>query len=398
MEMTPKELKRICRELQLYSTPELNDKIYLHYKGFRKIENLDEFIGLKVIYLEGNGLSKIEGLDKLTQLRCLYLQENQISVMENLNTLTDLDSLNLNQNLVKFVSGLSSLTKLNTLLLQGNKLSTTSNLEGLSECPSIGVLDLSKNKLEDGEEVLSLLARTLPNLKVLYLKDNPLVESLPNYRRKVISSLPVLTYLDERPVFIEERRTANAWARGGKAEEQLERQKIEQENQEKHTRNYQQFEKMLQDAREEQGAPIGAIQGGRIVEENTLPDEEDGSDDDNNEESKKEEKSNNLSEPPPLEDAQDSDAIIEHIVRPTSKITITHTTSATPATAPTAIAASSQPLLSLTPAAAAVAAIKPTPAAGSKKMLIEMVDDEEEKVPESNAAQVPDRGLIQQLD
>ncbi len=35
MEMNAKELKRILRELQLYSTPELNDKIYLHYKGER---------------------------------------------------------------------------------------------------------------------------------------------------------------------------------------------------------------------------------------------------------------------------------------------------------------------------------------------------------------------------
>lgn len=32
MEMTPKSLKDICRNLKLYSTPYLNDKIYLHYK------------------------------------------------------------------------------------------------------------------------------------------------------------------------------------------------------------------------------------------------------------------------------------------------------------------------------------------------------------------------------
>lgn len=112
--MTPRELKRICRDLNLYSTPELNDKIYLHYKGeaamrhvargsgrqggapllstgcagrscslsaaaasahplplltplisphsaatgFKKIENLDEYTGLKVIYLEGNGTNE----------------------------------------------------------------------------------------------------------------------------------------------------------------------------------------------------------------------------------------------------------------------------------------------------------------------------------------------------
>ena len=42
-----------------YSVPDLNDSLYLHYKGFRKIENLDDFTGLKALYLEGNALDEI---------------------------------------------------------------------------------------------------------------------------------------------------------------------------------------------------------------------------------------------------------------------------------------------------------------------------------------------------
>ena len=41
-------LKKLCRTdfKQYYSTPELNDILYLHYKGFEKIANLDEFTGI----------------------------------------------------------------------------------------------------------------------------------------------------------------------------------------------------------------------------------------------------------------------------------------------------------------------------------------------------------------
>lgn len=73
MQMTKPGLKKLCRELKLYNTPEINDRLYLHYKGFMRIENLDEYTGLKVIYLEGNGFTKIEGLENQKELRHLYV-------------------------------------------------------------------------------------------------------------------------------------------------------------------------------------------------------------------------------------------------------------------------------------------------------------------------------------
>jgi len=48
-EMTRDELKLACLENNGYETPELNDKLYLHFRGFKKIENLDEYTGRMII-------------------------------------------------------------------------------------------------------------------------------------------------------------------------------------------------------------------------------------------------------------------------------------------------------------------------------------------------------------
>lgn len=60
------------------NTRYFNYKLYLNYKGFGKIENLEEFIGLKVLYMKGNALEKILGLDFGKDMCCLFMQENYI--------------------------------------------------------------------------------------------------------------------------------------------------------------------------------------------------------------------------------------------------------------------------------------------------------------------------------
>ena len=83
--------KLIASDKRLYyHTPELNEKLYLHYKGFHTIKNLEQFTDLKCLYFEGNGCKKLEGLEKCTKLRCFFVQENAIEKMEGLDTLTDL--------------------------------------------------------------------------------------------------------------------------------------------------------------------------------------------------------------------------------------------------------------------------------------------------------------------
>lgn len=61
--MSKYTLKVICENEELYEFPDLNEKLYLQFKGFHKIENLDEYINIKAIWLNNNGIMKIEGLE-----------------------------------------------------------------------------------------------------------------------------------------------------------------------------------------------------------------------------------------------------------------------------------------------------------------------------------------------
>ena len=70
--ITVYKLKEICTMMKLYTSLELNDKMYLQRQGFQKIENLDSLTGVRALWLEGNAISVIENLEPCKQLRCLY--------------------------------------------------------------------------------------------------------------------------------------------------------------------------------------------------------------------------------------------------------------------------------------------------------------------------------------
>lgn len=112
MEMTPAVLRDLARKQGLYTTPELNDRLYLHYKGFRTLAGLEAYTGLRVLWLEGNGLTSMCGLSTLRELATLYLQENVIERIEGLENNVRLDTLNLGKNMIERLENLSHLTSL----------------------------------------------------------------------------------------------------------------------------------------------------------------------------------------------------------------------------------------------------------------------------------------------
>jgi dynein assembly factor 1 len=150
--------------------------------------------------------------------------------------------LNLSDNIITKVEGLSNLVKLETLQLKRNRIGKNGldDVIGLLECPSISVLDISDNFIEDPTFFTEVLVK-MPKLAVLYLQGNGITKKIKNYRKSLIAAIPTLKYLDDRPVFDEDRRYAEAFARGGIEEERKERDVLKKEKEDAHWKNHEAF-------------------------------------------------------------------------------------------------------------------------------------------------------------
>lgn len=231
--MTKKAILDQCKRNKLYTTPRLNDVLYLHFQGFPKIENLEEYTGLKCLWLESNAISKIEGLDNQPNLKSLFLQNNLIQKIENLENCRELDTLVLSHNYIKSLDNCCSniLPVLNTLNISHNQLRSLDGLDILKNCEHLSILDLSFNKIED-MMIVKILSE-MPSLHVLNLTGNPVLSNITNYRKTMILECKSLTYLDSRPVFPRDRACAEAWKRGGYAAEKREHEQWNREERRK---------------------------------------------------------------------------------------------------------------------------------------------------------------------
>ncbi|EFC36509.1 predicted protein [Naegleria gruberi] len=257
-------LRKLCKSKGGYMTEHLNDKLYLQHKGVSKIENLEKFTGVKVLWLESNAIHEIQGLEENKEISCLYLHENCIEEIKGIFHCTKLHTLNLSSNFITHIPeelGLNC-TNIQTLDLSTNALKTIDSVRGLRYLTSLNILDLSKNKLFEEltngmdyeqtiEEFLTIL-KSIKDLRLLRLEGNEMLKKIPNYRKKIIGSLPSLTYLDSMPIFDDERRTVTAWMKGGLDAEREERKIMAQEKKDKERRNFEAFEQLIQQSKKEE--------------------------------------------------------------------------------------------------------------------------------------------------
>jgi len=134
----------------------------------------------------------------------------------------------LSSNEISKVQGTIKCQKLTNIDLSRNRLQTVDDLCELQYNENIGTINLQENRVEYSQEMLDLF-KEFKAMKVIQLKGNPFTKACENYRKRMTNDLPLLTFLDDRPVNIVDKRRAVAFFKGGIAAERAEQQLIQEE-------------------------------------------------------------------------------------------------------------------------------------------------------------------------
>ena len=296
-EMTPALVRDLCKKNGGYTQPKLNDQLFLQCQGFSRIENLEPYTAAKVLWLEQNAIDHISGLNEQANLVSLFLHNNVIRTISGLQCLGNLRILNLSHNYISRIENIHEYCPLlETLQISHNRISSLEDACGeLLLFKHLSSIDLSFNKIDREQEVVVVVMppssdgieiedeeeeedggvrlapskgaserydpnkdpfivvnffKRIQELSVLYLQGNPLVHGLRHYRKQMVANIPKLTYLDERPIFPEERRATEAWAVGGNDAESEERHRIRKEKHDHLTACVSNLAKMAEATRE----------------------------------------------------------------------------------------------------------------------------------------------------
>jgi len=212
MRMTKEAIRLCIKRKDLCDNPELNERVYLHNKGFVEIRNLEKYTQLRDLFIEGNELTKIENLDAQKRLRHLNLQKNKLERIENLDCCPELKYLDVSSNNISKIDDLSRIGRLESLVMKKNKLSKPDSIRNVVHIKRLRELDLSNNKINCSLEGILEILSQCKSLKILSLKGNP-ISKIKNYRKLVISRCLKLTQLDGNPICKEERRRCTSWGK-----------------------------------------------------------------------------------------------------------------------------------------------------------------------------------------
>ena len=235
--ITKKYLRENCYYDSGYDTPELNDVLYLNMRGFRKIENVEEYNEVKVLYLEGNALRDLSNISHMTNLISLYLHDNMLSKMIDMSSFTNLTTLTLANNMIDKVEGVHECSKLKKIDLNGNRLTNLDSFSSLRHNKSLRIVLLKNNNIEYDEAIIDFLANEV-SVAYLEMAGNPFAKSQPPkaYRRLMITRIESLGFLDDEGITYNERELARAYIEGGRDGEVERRRLMKVESDLRHKR------------------------------------------------------------------------------------------------------------------------------------------------------------------